>query len=343
LATIGDNSYFFTENVSLGLASLDSGGISLNGQNARAIVNSKLYVFDTESGPTRVFEIDQGNLVEKAPLMRMPTARFAAATLVTENDEIFVFGGKQTRPNGTSRLINRLESFNPLADTWNRHRNIPGINQREGAALAAASIGNKPYAFLLGGGVLQRNRLFGSVAGYDFMLNRWQTKGMTPMPTPRAFLSNIQAPVLNGKIYLIGGKSLNGAGGLIKSNKVEIYDPVSNTWQIGPDLPQEIREPLPFTDGNKLFVLDGLNNADNGKMTVWELDDAWIGSLEVGETCDLDGDGRFTNRDVNLFARACRTETAYWNCDLIGNGASIAKNTREYRRQWREHMNRACP
>ncbi|CCE24674.1 Kelch repeat-containing protein [Methylotuvimicrobium alcaliphilum] len=342
LAAIGNKVYLIPEDASQGVAVLDS-STSLNGQHSGAFVNGKLYVFDAEAGATRVFEIDGSDFVEKESLAAMPTIRFGAAPMVTDNDEIFVFGGKQTRPNGKSRLINRLESFNPETQEWKRHRNVPGINRREGAALAAVTIDGKSHAYLLGGGVLQRNRLFGAIAAYDFRLDRWQTRAMTPMPTPRAFQSGIQAPVLDGKIYLIGGRSVNSVGGLVKSDKVEIYDPVSNTWQVGPSLPKEISEPVSFTADGKIYVIDGSQKHAESKITAWELDDAWKPWLEEDQTCDLDGDGQFTNRDVNLFARACRAGTAYWNCDLTEGSPSIARNIREYRLQWREYRNKACP
>ncbi|WP_341328010.1 kelch repeat-containing protein [Methylotuvimicrobium sp. KM2] len=342
LAAIGNKAYLIPEDANKGLAVLDSSA-SLDGKHSGAFVNGKLYVFDAEAGATRVFEIESSDFVEKESLAAMPTIRFGATAMVTDNDEVFVFGGKQTRSNGASRMINRLESFNPETNEWKRHRNIPGINRREGAALAAVSIDGKTHAYLLGGGVLQKNRLFGAIAAYDFDLNRWQTRAMTPMPTPRVFQSGIQAPVLDGKIYLIGGRSVNSAGGLSKSDKVEIYDPVSNTWQIGPNLPKVIAEPLSFTVDGKIYVIDAGQQPAQSAITAWELDSAWKPSLEEDQTCDLDGDGRFTNRDVNLFARACRAETSYWNCDLTEEGASIARNIREYRLQWWDYRNQTCP
>ncbi|MGD7036088.1 Kelch repeat-containing protein [Methylotuvimicrobium buryatense] len=341
LAQIGEKAYLLPENANRSFAVTDTGILSSLKEYVSTITDGKLYILGMET--TRVYELNEDHLVEQSELDAMPTSRFEATALTTDRGEIFVFGGKQTRPNGTSRLINRLESFNPETNEWKRHRNIPGINRREGAALAAVSIDGKAHAYLLGGGVLQRNRLFGAIAAYDFELNRWETRAMTPMPTPRAFQSGIQAPVLDGKIYLIGGRSVNSAGGLAKSDKVEIYDPVSNTWQIGPNLPKEIAEPVSFATDGKIYVIDAAQQTEQSAITAWELDGTWKPWLEEDQTCDLDGDGRFTNRDVNLFARACRAGTAYWNCDLTEDGAPIARNIREYRRQWSDYWNQACP
>ncbi|MGD7034450.1 Kelch repeat-containing protein [Methylotuvimicrobium buryatense] len=316
-------------------------GELLSGNKNPVIADGKLYVFNNEK--TLIYEYQNGQFHEPSEEADSIPIYRSEASIVSTDRGIFVFGGKETRPNGKQRMSNRLDHFDPETKEWQRLRNIPGVNQREGAALAEVNLQDNPFIYLMGGGVLDRQRLTGAFAVYDIITNRWQTRGMTPIPTPRAFTAGLPAPVLDGKIYLIGGRSVNSVGGLVKSDKVEIYDPVSNTWQVGPNLPKEISEPVSFTADGKIYVIDGSQEHAESKITAWELDDVWKPWLEENQTCDLDGDGQFTNRDVNLFARACRAGTAYWNCDLTEGSPSIARNIREYRLQWREYRNKACP
>ncbi len=50
------------------------------------------------------------------------------------------------------------------------------------------------------------------------------------MPIARIFAS---ATVLDGKIYLLGGNVAGGNGSLPPTSRVDLYDPVTDTWQAG--------------------------------------------------------------------------------------------------------------
>jgi N-acetylneuraminic acid mutarotase len=60
----------------------------------------------------------------------------------------------------------------------------------------------------------------------------WTAKA--DMPTPRSHLSTC---VVNGKIYAIGGNPNRGGCGSPASQKVEEYDPSTNTWSTNADMP----------------------------------------------------------------------------------------------------------
>ncbi len=81
---------------------------------------------------------------------------------------------------------------------------------------------------------------------------------VAPMPTPRAFPS---VAVLNGQIYVIGGRNANGT----ELDVVERYDPVSNTWS----------------------AVEALRNARfNASATVFNGQILLTGGREVGELTD---------------------------------------------------------
>src|SRR5262245_59994148 len=56
----------------------------------------------------------------------------------------------------------------------------------------------------------------------------WEMRA--PLPAPR---SEIAVAELGGRIYVIGGYP----AGRIPSNVVQVYDPVTDTWEYGPPVP----------------------------------------------------------------------------------------------------------
>ena len=262
----------------------------------------------------------------------MPTPRSAAPAAVYQ-EQIYVFGGYYENPRtGKNIKPRQVEAFDPASNAWESITAIPKRKLREGVMVAM--IDGK--AILVGGGSEKPRKVFSDIFAYDFASNKWQTKGFTRVPTPRAFTSAYQAPIINGKIYLIGGYRFAGKQ-LVASDKVEIYDPVSNTWQIGPSLPNPIADHVPVAAGNAVYVIGGVLNADNTQKTsaVWKLDDVWKPTLSSNETCDLNADGKFSTADVKLFVKACKNQTAYWECDLNGDGSFNGKDTKAYKKQWK--------
>jgi DNA-binding CsgD family transcriptional regulator len=90
--------------------------------------------------------------------------------------------------------------------------------------LAVVSYDNQLYA--IGGETA--NGLTGAVERYDPDTNAWETLLAKPLP-----VTDIQAVVIGGKIYVPGGRT--GSGGV--TNSLEIFDPDVNRWEQGADLP----------------------------------------------------------------------------------------------------------
>lgn len=269
----------------------------------------------------------------------MPTPRAAAPSTVYDN-QIYVFGGYYQNPkNGKRSSPTVVEAFNPGNTTWQTITRIPQSKVREGEMVGVVN----SKAYMLGGGSNKTRKMFSDIFAYNFATKKWLTNGLTPVPTPRAFTSAYQAPIINGKIYLVGGYRFSGKK-LVASDKVEIYDPVSNTWQKGPSLPNPIADHVPVAANNAVYVIGGVLNADNTQKTaaVWKLDDAWKSTLSSNETCDLNADGKFSDTDAKLFAAACTNKTAYWVCDLNDDNLFNSKDTKAYKQKWK-NAKRSCP
>jgi N-acetylneuraminic acid mutarotase len=166
----------------------------------------------------------------------MPTERGGLGVAVV-NGRIYAIGGVN---NDTQLAVN--EEYDPTTDTWKTRAPMP--TARSGFAVAVY----QSKIYVIGGavGTGANVRFTGATEVYDAATNTWETK--LSMPTPRADLG---ANVVNGTIYLIGGKEYWGDGPLYHELDVnEVYDPTSNSWTT------EARMPVPAF-GYSSAVVDG--------------------------------------------------------------------------------------
>lgn len=76
------------------------------------------------------------------------------------------------------------------------------------------------------------------------------------MPTAR---SHLTTSLVNGKIYAIGGTS--GPPGWPGLSTVEIYDPITDSWTKGMDMPKSRLECHSSVVDGKIYVFGGLNSS----------------------------------------------------------------------------------
>ncbi|MGA3115772.1 MAG: kelch repeat-containing protein [Syntrophobacteraceae bacterium] len=211
-----------------------------------AVVNGKFYVFGDASGEDPYFDGVYDPTVDAwAPIAPMLTPR-SNAPAVAYNGKIYVFAG-----NGAGGVHYTLvEAYDPGSDTWQTVTNIPQVV----ASPAVALVGDNVY--VIGGGSPSEGKMVNTVYMYNFTTDTWKTSGFAPLPNPRAFECNGAAPVVDGKIYLIGGLA-GTKSSLSASKKVDIYDTVSNTWQSGTPLPTPIFSQFSTILNNLIYVVGG--------------------------------------------------------------------------------------
>lgn len=316
--------------------------------------NGKFYVFG--GCDSDAWDLTTRNFVEeydpvsdswrsKAPML---TLRSGANTVVY-NNEIYLIGGAYSQHFYHMDRYDKqiqykiIEAYNPETDTWRTITHTPSLRRYP----AVAVVDDKMY--MIGGGALiggvyahpSRRKWAASkkIYIYKFNNNVWIKDGFTPLPTPRLFFNGSAAPVLDGKIYLIGGFTVEFKNKYVASTKVEIYDPISNTWQVGPSLPKALTKGAFVSANNTVFAL-GSSNEDGDK--AWMLINPWKSTLNDYQTCDLNADGKFSTLDAKLFAVNCRKNTAYWACDLNKDGKFTAKDTIIYKHHWKK-ASVSCP
>ena len=171
--------------------------------------------------------------IERAPL---PNAEYRFGT-ISVNGEIYAIGHNFTY------------AFNPSTDTWVSKPPVP--SHRQGFAIAAYQ--NKIYVI---GGWNSTNPntgisiTLGTNEMYDPTTDTWTTKA--PLPTATM---NLQANVVNGKIYVISGMTNAETPSL--SNATWVYDPINNSWSTAADIPNPVFAYASAVVGSKIYVEGG--------------------------------------------------------------------------------------
>ena len=242
-----------------------------------AVLNDKLYVFGAEGGgtPYGVFNFVQeydpatDTWTSKAP---KPTV-VSGATAAVYNDEIFLFGGGYSNSTSSRVYYDVVEAYNPISNTWRTVTNMP-YNLGH---MSVSVVGTKAY--LIGGYDRNTSELLQNIIAYDFEDDQWITNGLGVLSTPRLFYYSSSAPIVDGKIYLVGwwtnvGWNFTDPSDASITNEVEVYDPSTQSFNPGPSLPQATDDFLALSINNSIYVLGGQTDWENNisSSTVWRLD-----------------------------------------------------------------------
>jgi hypothetical protein len=145
-------------------------------------------------------------------------------------DKIYAIGGAD--PPDWVQALGTSEEYDPTKDTWTLRAPIPTNRSQFGIAVYQ----NKIYCI---GGVygnaIYNNGVFSHFDTYEIATNEvydpatntWETK--RPMPHTRA---GVNAHVIDGKIYLLGGNS----------SANDAYDPAADTWAVKAPIPINLYE-----------------------------------------------------------------------------------------------------
>jgi N-acetylneuraminic acid mutarotase len=171
--------------------------------------------------PAFVYEYDPGpDKWTKKKTIPVPVHHQAQAVL---NGKLYIFGGCNQGISGAGGVTNAWE-YDPVADSYKALASLPGKR----CAAQAEEVGGKFY--VIGGLEPFENGMGTRVTGrnemYDPATNTWTPR--SPMPTTR---NHAFSGVVNGKIYVIGGRLAAGTvAASSPTDVVEEYDPATNLW-----------------------------------------------------------------------------------------------------------------
>ena len=202
-------------------------------------------------------------------ITQLPTKRWEFATAVVD-DKIYLIGGSLFQNNAGPFGLSTVEMYDPQTNTWQRVADMSTPRTNAKAAVVNGTI----YVF---GGYhskdkfLQNWKMADHVEAYDPLTDTWTQK--KEMPISRFYFG---LGVVAGKVYLIGGTAGLGEGKEQRMDRVDIYDPATDTWAKGPKMPTR-RDPGGVeVVNNRIYVIGGEG---------WPLPQGWgagpfLGSIE---------------------------------------------------------------
>lgn len=122
------------------------------------------------------------------------------------------------------------------------------------------SVNGKLYAI----GGLSGKKYINAIDEYEVETDKWTTK--TTFPTGGR--SSSSSVVIDGKIYITGGVASSGA----VTKSLDIYDPSTNVWTKGADLPVTLAGHSSQVVNNKIIVVGGFTRFNDAVTTTYEYD-----------------------------------------------------------------------
>ena len=181
---------------------------------------------------------------------QLPTKRWEFATAVVE-DKIYLIGGSPFENHAGPFGLSTVEIYDTQTNTWQRGADMPTPRTNAKAAVVNGTI----YVF---GGYnskdkfLQNWKMADHVEAYDPLTDTWIQK--KKMPISRFYFGQ---GVVAGKVYLIGGTTGLGDRQEQRMDRVDIYDPATDTWAKGPKMPTR-RDPGGMAVvSNRIYVIGG--------------------------------------------------------------------------------------
>jgi N-acetylneuraminic acid mutarotase len=193
----------------------------------------------------------------KAPI---PIAR-QYASVVQLNGQIYAIGGYCSTNDPVK--LNSVEVYDPVSNSWTPKAPKP----HPGHGFSAGVINGLIY---VAGSPDQQN---GSLDVYDPTNDSWTSKTPPPMPCFAAGHA-----VVGGKLYLIGGDAYGW-----QRNYTQVYDPVTDSWQIGVSAPNLGPTACCVYNGQIYAVNWSYNNQrGTGMVSVYDpATDAWTGKTPM--------------------------------------------------------------
>lgn len=232
-------------------------------------------------------------------ITQLPTKRWEFSTAVVEG-KIYLIGGSLFENHAGPFGLSTVEVYDTQTNTWQRGADMPTPRTNAKAAVVNGTI----YVF---GGYnskdkfLQTWKMADHVEVYDPRTDTWTQK--KEMPISRFYFG---LGVVAGKIYLIGGTTGLGEGQEQRMDRVDIYDPATDTWAKGPKMPTRRNPGGVAVVSTRIYVIGGEG---------WPLPQVWGADQFLGSIEAYDPINRQWKKKKNLL------ELKNWFSSVVVDGA----------------------
>jgi N-acetylneuraminic acid mutarotase len=175
-------------------------------------------------GVEKVSAAEGGSWTTLAPL---PESSFGAAVV---DGKIYVIGWST------------CEKYDPETNNWTTIASVPVYS---GGGSSVVAFENRIY--IIGGNPTQV---------YDPVTDSWENR--TGIPWRR---SSMQANVVDGKIYVIGGRMTAGLYIVNTSSRNDVYDPETDTWSQMAPIPLSVMGYASAVFDDKIYIISGGNES----------------------------------------------------------------------------------
>jgi len=217
------------------------------------VVGGKLYLIGgLDGGSDGKVQIYDPALDSWSSGADMPWAAGSVNTCVIDG-EIYAAGGIVG-----SFTVNNCAVYDPVLDTWTPLTAMP-----DGRNHAAASTDGTRFWIFGGrkGGNFVGNG-FEQVFVYDPSLDSWESSddlGTSLVPLPQARGGMGKAVWYQNEFYVIGGETLSGPGATVNNvyDRVDVYDPATNTWRLDEPMATPRHGICPVLFESRIFLPGG--------------------------------------------------------------------------------------
>ncbi len=220
-----------------------------------AVSDGYLYVYGGNTGKTHQYSSDlQSNRFRRLNLAKPEAweelpgeAKMQGLALVADGGKLYRVGGFTAKNAAGEKKdlwsVADVARFDPATKTWEKLPSLPAARSSHDAIVLDHKI------YVAGGWAMQGNK--GSEWQHSaVVLDLTQpTLAWKELPTPPFVRRAVSLATLGGKVCVIGGMYETGG----TSSEVDFFDPTTNTWQTGTDLPGDSIEGF----GNSACEVDG--------------------------------------------------------------------------------------
>jgi N-acetylneuraminic acid mutarotase len=242
--------------------------------HSATVFDGKIYVFgglETGYGPVANYvEVYDPELDTWTRLADMPTWRWLFSTSLV-NGKIYAIGGKSnpSDPNGCTTV----EIYNPISDAWGKRTDMPLPRLEFNSCVFDGII----YVF---GGLDANEKGLNRVEVYDPEFDTWTA--LADMPTGRCAHSSI---VRDSLIYVLGGTPGVGPYFDTALNVVEIYNPRTDTWEEGVEMPTGKSSFSATLFNDMLYTFGGTREFPDSSLALFEIFDfsknKWLSAPDI--------------------------------------------------------------